>query len=234
MSWFSSKPPDSPFDWRARAAFLPQLFVAHTQVAGKKRPIVVTPRPVAMLLLPTGRVVCGTPTPSDGFDVLLPKPFTRPVPPGTYPVEVSLAAVSADESQVAAARIVFSAEPVASWEAGAGGSGAADPAPSGLAGIAHGAWVAYLDAQTVPLLDKYIAECELPEMWHHDVAFVEGERWQYASLQPDEARPENCAIFTRGDYDGVSVSYWGLDAGGAPVMLVTDCNVIPLSTTKAL
>ncbi|HEX3764747.1 MAG TPA: hypothetical protein VHW23_38895 [Kofleriaceae bacterium] len=58
----------------------------------------------------------------------------------------------------------------------------------------------------------------------------EGRLWECACFQPDEQTPYTCAYMGPVISDDALVSYWGLDAGGEPVVLVTDFNVAPTST----
>jgi hypothetical protein len=202
----------------ARTEILPSMFTAGAEFAAKQHRYAVTVAPVGTLHLPSGRVVTG-----DAIATLDFEPLSRTAPPGTYPVEASLVTVPSHESLIAAVRVVFSREPVARWEAAAGGTGATTPSPRG-AGYT-GPLGLLMDAETVPALQKYIDDSA--GEWWYDVPRTQGARWEYGCFQPDDDRAETCAIFQTGDGDGVFVSYWGLDASGAPVVLVTDFNVIP-------
>jgi hypothetical protein len=76
----------------------------------------------------------------------------------------------------------------------------------------------------VPALQAYIDNSD--GEWWYAPPRTRGERWEYACFQPDEGREETCIFFQTGDGDGVFTSYWGLDAGGEPAVLVTDFNVV--------
>lgn len=190
----------------ARTAIFPTMFTAGSELVANKNRFVVTLAPIGQLHLPSGRVVSADAIATVDFE-----PLSRTAPPGVYPVEASLVTVSARESRIAAARIVFSRQPVATWEvAGPGYSG-----PTGL----------FIDADTVPALQKYIDESDAE--WWYDVPQTRGDKWEYGCFTPDDDRPETCALFQAGDGDGPFLSYWGLDASGTPAMLVTDFNIIP-------
>lgn len=192
----------------ARTEILPSMFTAGAEFAAKKHRYVVTVMPVGNLHLPTGRVVSG-----DAIAMVDYEPLPRTAPPGVYPVEASLVTVSAKESQIAAVRIVFSRDRVARWElAGPGYTG-----PLGL----------FIDAATVPALQKYIDDS--PAEWWYEPPRTRGPNYEFACFKPDDDRDETCTLFQAGDGGGSAeaLTYWGLDASGAPVMLVTDFNVIP-------
>lgn len=195
-------------DWRARPAQLQALFAR--------------PTPVGMLQLPTGRIVAGEP-----IEPLDPMLLTRAAPIGEFPVEIGLVEVEPGEARIAAARIVFSAAPIASWEIAAGPEGAATPSAAGLPGYSS-AMGMFMDAHTVALFHKYVDEAESPIEWWYDVPKREGKLWECACFQPDEHTPYNCAYMGPVISDDALVSYWGLDAGGAPVVLVTDFNLAPI------
>lgn len=182
------------------------MFTPGSEFAAKKHRFVVTVATIGDLHLPSGRLVS-----ADAIAELDFEPLARAAPPGIYPVEASLATVSADEARIAAVRIVFSRAPTASWEA-------AGPGYSGPMGL-------FIDADTVPALQKFIDES--PGEWWYEPPRTRGKSWEYACFKPDDDRDETCALFQAGDGDGPFVSYWGLDASGAPAMLVTDFNVIP-------
>ena len=194
-------------DWRARAARLPALF-SH-------------PKQIGVLRLPTGRIILGEPLAS--IDLV---PLTRQAPVGEFPVEICLVEVERGDRRIAAARIVFSEQPVASWELATGASNAEVPAPDGTPGYRGPAGM-FMDVQTAPLFQTYVDESDSVEWWK-DVPKEEGSIWEHACFQPDEQTPYNVAYMSPLLSDDAFVSYWGLDAVGEPVALVTDFNVVPI------
>lgn len=218
MSFWTKKPPaPAPRDWRERAARLPSLFVPGAELPGKREPIALRRSEVGELTLPTGRIVTG-----DAIATLDFAPFTRVAPTGVFPVDVAIAQLSADVAQIAAVRIAFSQAPIASWELATGGTGAATASPDGTAG--YTATLALLaDAQAVPRFAAYVDGSASGEWWY-DVAFTEGKGWRHACFAPDATQQETCVLVSTGE--GVLASYWGLDAAGAPVALITDFNAI--------
>ncbi len=195
------------------------MFTPGFEIVAKKTRFVVSVPEIGQLHLPTGRVVTG-----DAIGTLDFEPCTRLAPVGVFPVEASLVKVSADEARIAAVRVVFSRRAVASWEAAGGGSGATTRSPSGAPGYT-GTLGLFIDAQTVASLQAYIDNSDAE--WWYDPPKTRGNGWEYSCFQPDDASDATCVLFQAGDGDGVFVSYWGLDDGGEPAVLVTDFNVIP-------
>jgi len=198
----------APRDWHDRIAKLHALFAR--------------PTPVGTLHLPTGRIVVGEPT-----DPLPPLLLARPAPIGEFSVELGLVEVAPGESRIAAARIVFSAAPVASWELATGPGSGWTPSAAGLPGYASPMGM-FMDEHIVPLFQKYVDEADSPVEWWYDVPKQEGRIWECACFQPDEQTPYTCAYMGPVISEGALVSYWGLDAGGAPVALVTDFDLPPI------
>lgn len=197
-----------------RTVLFPRLFTTGSELSPKKgkKLHVVRLQPIGPLHLPSGRLLIHS-----TFD---PFPLLRTAPIGVFPVEASLVTVSSDESRIAAVRIVFSREPVVTWEIADGEFGAArgftDPT------------CVYIDAQLLPAMQKYMDEADSPNEWYYDPPKTEGKTWQVACFTPDDDRPETCAMFDTNSYndDGPYISYWGLDAKGAPAMFVTDLNLV--------
>jgi hypothetical protein len=194
-----------------RTDLFQKMFRPGCELVSPKMRHVVTVQPVGMLHLPSGRVVTG-----DAIGTLDFAPLSRTAPPGVYPVEASLVTVSARESWIAGVRIVFSREPVVTWEMAEGGSGGV-PGYGGPLGL-------FVDAQIVPGLEAYIDAADAE--WWYQPEKTRGERWEVACFTPDDDRPETCALFKTGDGEGVFLSYWGLDATGTPALLVTAFNVL--------
>ena len=197
----------------ARTDLFSTMFTQGFGFVAKAKKHVFTVVPVGMLHLPSGRLVIGT-----AYDFY---PLTRLAPTGVFSVEASLATVSDLESRIAGLRIVFSTEAVVTWEVADGEFGGARgfAAPSGL----------YIDAQLLPSLQVYIEGASSPDEWYYDPPKKEGKTWQVACFAPDDDRLETCTMFGTNSYnnDGPYISYWGLDASGAPAVLVTDVNLVP-------
>jgi hypothetical protein len=200
----------------ARTDLFPMLFTPGAVLASKKgkKHHEVMLQPIGMLHLPSGRLVTG-----DAIGTIDFQPLSRTVPPGIYPVEASVVTVSADEARIAAVRILFSREPVVTWEIAEGGSVGA-PGYTGPLGL-------FIDAQILPALQVYIDSANSPDEWWYDPPKTDGKAWEVACFTPDDDRPETCVLFHTNSYnDGPFVSHWGLDAMGAPAMLVTEFNLV--------
>ena len=195
-------------------SFSTTLFQPGAQLAAKKGKHlhVVALQPIGTLHLPTGHLVIHSSW--ERF------PLRRTGPIGVFPVEASLATVSSSESCFAAIRIVFSREPVVAWEVADQGFGAAR-------GVKD-ATCLYTDAQLLPALQTYIDEASSPDEWYYDPPKLRGKTWDSACFAPDDDRPETVVMFGTNNYnsDGPYISYWGLDAAGAPAMFVTDLDLV--------
>lgn len=182
------------------------LFTPGAEIAFKRHRWPVSTVEVGPLHLPSGRIVIGDPIATIDYEAL-----PRTAPRGVYRVEASLVALEPDDAPIGAVRVVFSQQPVVSWEA----------AGDGYAGT----FGMLLDFDTTPAFARYIDACE--SEWWYQVSRQRGETWEYACFTPDDGRPETCVFFSADGGDGLCESYWGLDASGAPVVFVTDCNVMP-------
>ena len=93
---------------------LAELFHDGTERALRDRRLRLTTRSAGPLHLPSGRVVAADPSELDYGE----EPFVATVPPGTYPVTVSIATFLDDPAhqRVAAARLDITAQPPVRWE----------------------------------------------------------------------------------------------------------------------
>lgn len=188
------------------------MFTQGFGFVSKTKEHIFTVIPVGMLHLPSGRLITG-----DAIGTLDFVPLSRTAPIGVFPVEASLLPVTATKSLIAGVRIVFSGDPIVTWELAQGGTGGA-PGYTGPLGL-------FVDALLVPALQSYIDNAEAE--WWYDPPKKRGISWEVACFTPDDDRPETCALFQTGDGDGVFASYWGLGANGSPAQIVTDFNVVP-------
>lgn len=174
---------------------------------------------IGKLGVPSGRIVACDPFICDRTEA-----FSRRVPTGKFPVQLAIAKLPNDE-RVAFARILFADRPAVRWEmALRPGQTLKDLKP----GYIHGYGVdtgtgAFMDAAT---LAPYLAATadEAATMRLVDVlnaAPVGSRAWL---LRP--YGQANVAMFSSGWGDGFYASYFGLDAAGRVVALVTDFGVV--------
>lgn len=176
------------------------------------------------LLLPTGRVVAA--------DVYFfsDAPFTRTVPPGRYPVLLLKTAEGPAFGSIAAAMIRFAPGDAASWElALVAGQDPTELLPGEFYGYGvdsgTGAFTSPEAVATVgsgTSFDDYSEEVyngmfpsDDVDDWNHSVEVV-----------VDEATGANVIGFSSGFGDGAYPSWFGLDAGGAPNVLLTDFGIL--------
>jgi hypothetical protein len=152
--------------------------------------------------------------------------FIKRVARGRYPVILSIARFEDEDERVAFAMLRFRPEPPRSWEVAlALGQDPADleddeiygyPVDSGTGCFmdldAQRAWVRMSDTAAQELSDALLRELE-----QNDVP-----SWSWAEMLFDPAKGTNQVSFSTGLGDGVYASYWGLDADGEVVSLVTD------------
>lgn len=195
------------------------------------------------LALPSGRVVaCDPMAPLESA-----RPFAREVPPGRYAVKLGTL-----EGDVALASVRFGRARVASWEP-ALIDGADDeevpgyPARSGVGCFADasalGVHLAEERARYQSVAKAFREEGVDPDdldAW--DEAFEERlekdapdplagvatsiEKKGFGSVVLDAESKGNLVAFKAGIGEGIHASYWGLDAKGRPMMLVTDFGLV--------
>ena len=176
-------------------------------------------REIGRVRLPSGRVVAADPF----VDPDLP-PFTRRVTPGAYPVRLAIAHYPKDRDQrVAAAWLLFRDAPVASWEPaqveGHSSRRGEEPSAYGV-DSATGAFLSPEAAASFVRQEdtaRFDAMSELMEATYVPT-------WSWALVQVDEGL--DLAAFSSGFGDGAYASYWGLDAAGVPVVLLTDFGLL--------
>lgn len=165
------------------------------------------------LVLPTGKIVACDPL------VFLPraKPFALSVAPGTYPVEIGFS-----YRTVGYAAVVIDPAPVVAWRP-AQRPGEAEPSdprkPRGYGVDAGtGCFVDVLTAQRWTTQGDGVDLLPLLNRAGYD-------RRDVATVTIEGALGGNLVVFRSGDGDGTYCSYWGIDAAGAPVVLMTDFGI---------
>lgn len=176
--------------------------------------------PAGPLVVTSGALVAADP-------LVMPEtaPFSRPVPTGTFPVELAIA-VMGDDERVAYARIRFAGDrsPV-SWRLAT--SAGQDPSLLG-----PGEFYGYgVDAGTGCFMDVVAARLLIARMEADDDYGMQladdlqddyRPTWCRLDTRPDPTAPENVVCFSSGWGDGSYPTFFGLDADGAVLAVVTD------------
>jgi len=191
------------------------------------------------LYLPTGRIIAADPFFIDD------RPFQEKVSPGTYPVKLLIYKVEENHHRVAFAKIQFSESKATHWTL-ALTEGITDAQIKSLQpgeffgyGVDAGLgcftdvetstiFMAAMDkfAQDNPDQDYYtdlLAEEFNKSSGQHPLSREEGD-WN--NHFPEKGKKNNVVMFASGWGDGSYPTYWGFDATGKIVELITDFNVV--------
>lgn len=160
--------------------------------------------------------------------------FTVTVPPGDYPVRLAYAVLAEDHYRVALARVDFSSAPAVRWEMALTPGQSLETLKKGEVftyGVDSGTG-AFADADAFAWADTRSDGEALSDAW-----ISAGEAEGAARAIPHgflalvEAGPRsNIAIFSSGWGDGGYASWFGYDAEGRVVALVTDFAVVTAVT----
>lgn len=204
----------SPF----AAAFTPGTrFVMGTEL------VTMSVRVAGPLRVPTGRIVVSDPGITDFAGPHV--PLARQAPIGEFPVELALADFAGRDTRVACARVRFAAGPALRWEpaefAGQAAGADGDPAYGVDCGIG-----CFFDAAARADVDEATMAA-----WFagSEQTCVGTASWHVAPLGD-----ANLVMFSSGWGDGLYTSYWGLDARGDVVELVTDFDLLYEPVTDRL
>lgn len=184
---------------------------------------------IGSLNLPSGEVIATDPFTSPDTAA-----FTRKVPPGQYPVILSLASFAdTDWAVIAAAKIDFTgAEPVTWQLAIVSGQDPNDLKAGELFGFpVDSGTAAFLSPQSARLHEKRLFRLlGIPDLTYiQDLSDQMDSNkatgyWIMVDLEPESQF--NAAFFSSGYGDGFYASYWGFDAAGNLACLVTDFGVL--------
>lgn len=181
---------------------------------------------LGLLSLPSGQVLACDPT----YESFEGEVFTRRVRPGRYPVVVTRLgeAQASPHDRVAAAAIVLRDELPARWElALCDGQKLADLGPEQIFGYG-------VDGGTGCFVDVEHADEFAAGKRNFSRLLRAFERGDYAPLVFPLRDEPAVAVFQSGHGDGFYASYWGLDARGEPVCLVTDFGVLTAAVGATL
>ena len=207
-------PPDTaPLDKFVAGAFT-RGHAFRTHDGGVK----VRPRKAGDLVLTSGRIILADP----GWiaDDRNRRPLARRVPPGRYPVWLSVAAPEErkDFLTVECVKLSFSDAAPARWEPGhwEGDDPAALPPGRHFVYPVETATACFTDADNVPTR-------EAAEQLQQKTTTLGGLS---AKLLLDRRTGANLVQFDTGHGDGSCACWWGLDRRGKPVCLVTEFGLL--------
>jgi len=179
---------------------------------------------VGELKVPTGRLCA-----SDPFTTFFDEKhegFARQTPTGVFPVEVAVARFAHGDQRVACARVRFGPPGVRGvrWEP-ALFEGQAPPKDDDLPayGVDSGTGC-FFDEAACATIDEATTDAWLAAT---NSNYVSTWTWHVA-----EVGAANVVMFSSGGGDGLYSSYWGFDAGGQLVELVTDFDILYTSTVE--
>lgn len=175
---------------------------------------------IGELNLPTGEIIACDPL-TAGADW---PALSRKVKPGRYPVSLLEA-----QGRVAAAILRFRSGTPVRWQLATlpnqdtsalkGDEIFGYPVDTGLG--------SFMDKTAMVLMSEQQDKLEAEQNYYDDVLAVEFESNQDRLMHhPVAGNPLNIAMFSSGWGDGVYPSFWGLDAAGAPLLLMTDFGVL--------
>jgi hypothetical protein len=204
---------------------LSRLFEDGREIATEIGTATLRLRDAGELLVTSGRVVACDPFASPDAE-----PFTRAVPPGRYPVVLSVAHFEDDDQRVAAAMLRLGGGRPVSWElALVPGDEPAELAEGEVFGYGVDSGTGcFMDEEAARTLTQKMDEDEdyseemMDEM---DKTYV--DTWSWANFVLNDAGA-NFVAFSAGVGDGLYASYFGLDAEGRAVSLVTDFSLFEL------
>jgi len=188
------------------------------------------------LAVPSGKIIA-----SDPFYSFQQRPLSKQVPPGNYLVKLAIAEIEPQHYKIGLAKIQFSEQKAVKWELAVSD----DILPEELAELAANEFIGYevgsglgmfLDAETnekyIQVLQQFYANDESANYYDEVLA---GEFATSATKSPYSHRlgdwlvhcptgnpNENIMMFAAGWGEGLYPSYWGLDASGQIVALITD------------
>jgi hypothetical protein len=175
--------------------------------------IEVATKIIGELKLPTGRIVACDPFTTDFASAN--EPLAGAAPTGVFPVEVALATYGNGDTRVACVRVRFADEPAVRWQ---------DPGQPDQLDTAQGPTSGYgVDTGTGCFFDAAAVGAVDSDAWLAAMEATQVPTWGW---HVDELATANVVMFSTGFGDGIYASYWGFDAAGRVVELVTDFRVL--------
>jgi hypothetical protein len=179
---------------------------------------VIEMRVVALgdLRVPTGRLCVADPLTTNYGQPNV--PLAREVPTGSFPVEIAVAMLANGDQRVACARVRLRALHAVHWEP-AGFEGGRAPGGDDIAAYGVDAGMgSFFDAAARARVDEVTTEAWLAAMNARS-----RDTWTWHVAEVGEA---NVVMFSSGWGDGLYSTFYGFDAGGLLVEIVTDFEVL--------
>ena len=192
------------------------------------KPVIFSSRDIGQVEIVSNRVAA-----SDPLVCPNPEGFLHAVPNGRFPVHIAIAGMAGDE-RIAYAKVVFSPATPVRWEmALVDGQDLTTLESDQFFGYGVDAGTGcFMDPQTGKLLNARMDEEEdyfetiIEGM---DATYAHTRSWLEFRPAPDSSL--NIVCFSTGWGDGSYPSFFGLDAAGSPVVLVTDFLVVDSTTS---
>ncbi|TPK88447.1 DUF4241 domain-containing protein [Mesorhizobium sp. B2-4-17] len=217
--WTSMTMPTAPAEWNpAQASSNLGLFdLSEAQMA--EREITVTA--IGELDLPTGEIIACDPL-TTGIDW---PALSRKIKPGRYPVSLLEA-----QGRVAVAVLRFRPGKPIRWElATLPGQDASTLKGDEVFGYPVDAGLgSFMDKMAMALMSDQQDKLEADQNYYDDVLATEfaPNQDRFVMHYPVPGNPINVAMFWSGWGDGIYPSFWGLNAAGEPLLLMTDFGVL--------
>ena len=180
--------------------------------------------PLGELVAPTGQIIA-----CDPLTALEPAAFALRIAPGSYAVVASVAELANGDKRVAGLMLRLREAPVERWEmARMEGQDDVDLKEDEFFGYPVDAGVGCLmDASAAAALDiRYDTDEGYDEALIDAMEANRAVGWEHANITLDQGNGANVVMVESGWGDGIYASYWGYDASGAPVCLVTDFSIL--------
>jgi hypothetical protein len=183
------------------------------------RIIEVSVRRIADLKVTSGKLFACDPL-TTGYDQPHGAALDRDAPVGVHPVEVAVAAFEAGDHRVACARVRFAPadRQAVRWEAAHPSGQPELPLDETWGYGVDSGTGCFFDGDAVGVVDE-----ETSERWLEELQKTYVHTWSWFVTDVGKA---NVVMFSSGWGDGIYTSYWGLDANGDVVELVTDFEVL--------
>ncbi|WP_324678897.1 DUF4241 domain-containing protein [Hymenobacter sp. GOD-10R] len=209
-----------PYQVTARPILFESSFFPNIQIQQDSITLHLDQRFLGNLPVSSGRIVATDPV------ALRDTPFTTIFPHGRFPVELAIAHFDND-ARVAFARVVFSNEPVATWQmALVNGQELLPITGETYYGYSVDAGIAlFMDAAHIHTFNQYLSSDQSAS----EKLFINSFKLDSDSPLPGllyAANGDTLATFSTGWGDGSYATYIGLDAQNKPCRLLTDFQVI--------